>query len=184
MWRYIQEFFRYPITDWQQYLPVYLTLSPFRLFIAAVLFILLCLVVIKKFRWSKVPAVLIVFYFEIILMFTILGRIPFTVTSNWKWLFKTYIEFFLYNPVNTVRNIVFNIVLFIPYGFLLQRNLCWKKSAITTALTSLCIEIIQLAFGLGVFEICDLIHNCAGGIFGIAFAKIGSNIQNKKNTTQ
>lgn len=66
--------------------------------------------------------------------------------------------------------VVENVLLFIPYGFLLpwarvrQRNFFW--CLLTGALTSMGIECMQLITGRGYFQIDDILTNILGTILG------------------
>ena len=66
--------------------------------------------------------------------------------------------------------VVENVLLFIPYGFVLawadarQRN--FFRNLFTGALTSLAIECMQLVTGRGFFQIDDILTNILGTILG------------------
>ncbi len=66
--------------------------------------------------------------------------------------------------------VVENVLLFIPYGFVLawadprQRN--FFRNFITGALTSLAIESMQLITGRGFFQIDDILTNILGTVLG------------------
>ncbi len=66
--------------------------------------------------------------------------------------------------------VVENVLLFIPYGFVLawadarQRN--FFRNLLTGALTSLAIECMQLVTGRGFFQIDDILTNILGTILG------------------
>ena len=69
-----------------------------------------------------------------------------------------------------VRNIVGNVILFLPWGFLIPslfvrcRSL-WKVSLLTLFICVL-IESIQYIFILGVADVDDVIYNLGGAIMG------------------
>lgn len=73
-------------------------------------------------------------------------------------------------PFIIVINILGNIILFVPLGIYLQLLLrnkkVWKSSLIIFLTTSI-VELAQLIFGLGKFDIDDIILNCLGGLIGI-----------------
>ncbi len=81
-----------------------------------------------------------------------------------------------------------NILLFVPYGF--GFAWCRKKREVFLQgvclgfFTSLCIEILQLVTGRGVFQIDDIITNTVGCILGILtfqiLAKLLSKVAEKK----
>ena len=67
-----------------------------------------------------------------------------------------------------VRNIIGNVLLFIPYGFFSTMYTGNKKLRYATILVfvaSLCIEITQLSIGR-IFDIDDIILNVLGGLIG------------------
>ena len=72
------------------------------------------------------------------------------------------------------RSLVANILLFIPFGLTLPFGL--KRDPVRTTVLaaagfSVMIELIQLAFGLGLCEVDDVIFNTLGAAFGtLAFA--------------
>lgn len=88
-----------------------------------------------------------------------------------------------------LKNVVGNIMLFIPYGFLTSYFLNNKKLSIITILTiitSLTIETVQYYIGR-VFDIDDIILNVIGGIIGflifIGIDAIRNKIKIFKNDT-
>lgn len=88
-----------------------------------------------------------------------------------------------------MKNIVGNIMLFIPYGFIASYLLKNKKISTITILTiivSLTIETVQYYIGR-VFDIDDVILNLAGGIIGfliyVGIDAIRSKIKIFKNDT-
>lgn len=71
---------------------------------------------------------------------------------------------------------VLNVLLFVPWGFLVYRFLRkgnWLKGVILTTLigfsTSVMIEVIQYITGTGVFEYTDIVTNTAGAFCGAGF---------------
>ena len=70
--------------------------------------------------------------------------------------------------------VVENIILFIPFSFFLARVLDLKimtKSIGCNAISisivlSICIEVSQLFFKLGTFQISDILYNSLGGLLG------------------
>lgn len=67
-----------------------------------------------------------------------------------------------------IKNIIGNIIMFMPYGFMVGYYLKLKTpdfAVILTLIVSVCIETIQLVIGR-VFDIDDIILNLIGGIIG------------------
>ena len=69
-----------------------------------------------------------------------------------------------------IRNVLGNFILFYPMGVFLPclfRSVrTVKKSLLISLCTILSVEIVQLVFRLGIFDIDDLILNMAGWILG------------------
>jgi glycopeptide antibiotics resistance protein len=69
-----------------------------------------------------------------------------------------------------IRNVLGNFILFYPMGIFLPclfRSVrTVKKSLLISLCTILSVEIVQLVFRLGIFDIDDLILNMAGWILG------------------
>lgn len=88
--------------------------------------------------------------------------------------FKTIWHYMIsYNQLNLnvwFFNLFGNVIAFVPFGFLLpctnkKLNHIWKVIGITLLL-SLFIEIMQIVFRVGVFDIDDIILNVVGGTIG------------------
>ncbi len=80
-----------------------------------------------------------------------------------------------------IKNIIGNIVLFIPYGILATYFLRLKKVSyflLIVTITSLLIESTQLLIGR-IFDIDDIILNVVGGLSGYVIYKISSLLYDK-----
>lgn len=67
-----------------------------------------------------------------------------------------------------IKNVIGNIILFLPYGFFASFYLRPKKISLVTILTfiaSLTIELVQLSIGR-VFDVDDILLNTFGGMLG------------------
>lgn len=87
-------------------------------------------------------------------------------TSN----FIPFKEIFRYNIGSRlfVKNIIGNVLLFLPYGYFISYYLKNKKmlpSLVLTLAVSITIEVVQLNIGR-TFDIDDIILNAVGGILG------------------
>lgn len=85
-------------------------------------------------------------------------------------IFSGYINAWNKWSVSELQLILFNMLMFMPLGFLLP--LLWKKAerfwimlSVSLAIT-LFIEAGQLLTGRGIFELDDLLHNSIGSLFG------------------
>lgn len=80
-----------------------------------------------------------------------------------------------------IKNIVGNILLFLPYGYFAADYLKSKKMLLPCFLTfivSLTIELVQLNIGR-TFDVDDVILNTIGGILGYLLYRIIEKIKNK-----
>lgn len=103
--------------------------------------------------------------------------------------FIPFKEMFRYSvgSLKFIKNIIGNILLFVPFGFFSSYYLKAKKIStpfILTLITSLTIEIVQYYIGR-VFDIDDIILNVLGGVIGaliyIILDKIRDNLPNPFN---
>ena len=74
-----------------------------------------------------------------------------------------------------LRNIILNILLFIPFGYLLPSlfpRLRWWQVVLLGLAFSLCIELLQLITKLGYADVDDLINNTLGAVIGFLCFKL------------
>ena len=110
--------------------------------------------------------VLIALYILIILCVTLFSRRPME-TRIFRGLFWE-IEMGYWN------NIIQNILLFIPLGFLIGG----KRGIVAGALLSIGIELTQYIFRLGYCELDDVLNNTIGAAIGaLLFKKFGKRIE-------
>ncbi|GHU77620.1 hypothetical protein AGMMS49992_26140 [Clostridia bacterium] len=72
---------------------------------------------------------------------------------------------------NTLWELQFNIVVFLPFGFYFaaaKPELSPSKKVLATFFTSLILEVIQFVLSIGRSDVTDLLMNTFGGIVGIA----------------
>lgn len=95
-------------------------------------------------------------------------------------LFKEIRRFYIYREQlgmeAVLLNLVGNVAAFVPFGFMLpvviRRRKCLPDALLFSLLLSLCIEIIQLVFRVGSFDVDDLLLNTIGGILGYMIFRI------------
>ena len=85
--------------------------------------------------------------------------------------FESYYIAFAEGGIEVLLQIIINIVMFIPIGFLLP--CCFKLYEkyrcvlITAVIASVSIELLQLIFRIGLFETDDVINNVFGAMIGL-----------------
>ena len=124
------------------------------------------------------------FYLGVLFAITFLGRADVEGVSFIP--FTSYIEAWEKSSLIAWRNILINIVLFVPFGFLIP--LTFKKinsllqTSIFTVIFSFCIELLQVLSNRGIFEIDDVINNLVGSVVGYTILKlICKCVVNKEN---
>lgn len=115
-------------------------------------------------------------YVLIILGETVLFRRPFVGQHFEPHLFWSYKVWDVQN-----RQIIANILLFIPLGLLAGR--LWKWKGIVAGLgISVAIELLQLIGQRGLFEFDDILHNTLGTFIGVlTYMIVETVVKRKKN---
>lgn len=147
--------------------------------------ILLCICVIvsiilyKKGKIDKHGMVWLIalwIYFLFILYITVLGRYTFDGYRARVVLFESYRQLFATGNIFELKGIIYNIIMFIPFSFLVAELLKDKKpiffSICAGVLFTFLIEFLQFVSHTGTFEIDDIIHNTFGVIIGLTIWNI------------
>lgn len=74
-----------------------------------------------------------------------------------------------------LKNLLGNIVVFIPFGLYVQaliKKSSLAKNVIVVAVSSIAVELIQLALAVGALDIDDVILNTLGGLVGILLFRL------------
>lgn len=81
-----------------------------------------------------------------------------------------------------IINLFGNVVCFVPFGlfvpYIFSKRFSFIRVVTATFIFSLCIELLQLYFMIGIFDVDDLILNTLGGAIGYIIYKIVSLIRN------
>lgn len=108
-------------------------------------------------------------YFTTLFTVTILSRAPGSEVNTIDTIFQTWI--LQYDPkgsFNMQYDIIGNVLIFVPEGFLLSIKIRRKIIVILVCMfTSIFIEWIQYYTGCGMLEIADMVHNVCGGLLGV-----------------
>lgn len=154
-------------------------------FAVALIFIIVSKIKNKKAVSKKAFSLfMLVFYLTLLFDITVFSRAgehydPLSnVFGDWSILDTNFIIYVNFSPI-------INIIITIPLCFLVfnfikqffQKNLAIKKIILSSTLLcfalSLTIELIQLVFCLGTFQVSDLVYNTLGGVMGaIIFATV------------
>lgn len=125
----------------------------------------------KKFFWWLI----FMFYLFTIISVTLLQRM-----GGWNGeivsFFYSYKDAWISASETAWRNIILNIFMFVPLGFWLPVGkkgfrLFWKTYLIGFVLT-VGIEVLQLMFSRGIFEVADIFNNTLGTMIGYGVYKV------------
>ena len=91
-------------------------------------------------------------------------------TANFT-LFKTIRMYIDYSDrLNSFENLVGNVVVFIPFGFLLPYVIDWGRNFLVMLFHAFIfvvgIEVFQLFSAFGAFDVDDILLNCFGAVLG------------------
>ena len=127
----------------------------------------------KKFPWEKVILWLVFGGYLVIVLYATLMRMSGMRAQYNLHLFKAWREAWNNYSIKNIANVMLNIAMFVPFGFMLP--LLWKggrKWYVTVPSgfgLSLVIELTQLMVHRGVFDVDDLFTNTLGGTIGFFF---------------
>lgn len=128
--------------------------------------------IVKKYLKPAV-IVLLLIWLGIVLSLTVLGRKPYDGNHFQPELFWSYSAVQL-KKAWFVRQIICNVIAYMPFGFLfpflLKEKLSGWKLFVITIIAGLAIsfttESMQYLFRIGLFEFDDLFHNGLGIVIG------------------
>ena len=120
-------------------------------------------------------------YIAMILGGTLLNRTAGTQYET-EWIpFWSYWDTFVKGDKYLWRQMVYNVIIFVPWGILLPMMLKKERPEkgviYSAAIFSVAIELCQLLFRCGLFEFDDIFHNTLGAIVGFGLWKLGSKIR-------
>jgi len=82
-----------------------------------------------------------------------------------------------------LREMVANLVVFIPFGVLLGvelKQVSFGRKLALVCMFSLAVEAVQFAFSIGVTDISDVIANTSGGLVGLVLYDAAKKLFNNK----
>lgn len=160
--------------------------------IAIILFIIGYGLVYKKIMKGKRTinkSKLFLYCISICYMFVVIGATFLSRGINYGTinlhLLSSYRQAYNCMQISLFRNIVLNILLFVPLGFLLPfYSKKMQKFYITIPIgcfITLIIEILQFVTKIGIFEIDDILNNSIGVVIGYSSFMILKSIATKQN---
>ena len=142
----------------------------------------------KKLKVSKVVLWSIFFIYMIIVLGATIGDRTSGYESVNLHLFSSYKEAYNNFSLGEWRNIILNILMFVPIGFimplLLKKCENWYITYLVGFGITLFIEILQLISKRGIFEIDDIINNTLGCVIGYGIVMIFISLFKRKKVNQ
>lgn len=143
----------------------------------------------KEGKATKVQALslaAVFVYMFLVLASTVLSRSTRETYTYQLELFWSYRAWMAGSTI-ALWEIISNILMMMPYGFLLplaRGKKCAKMTILSGLGCSICIEILQLVLKRGLFEFDDMFHNTLGAALGYAvYRGITSQVKSKPNKT-
>lgn len=139
-------------------------------------------------KWHTIWLVLFVVYCVVLLGATFLSRGEYYTGAQIMPPFASYKEAWYQGKVSNIRNIVVNILLFVPLGFLLPLGIKRLRKFSATGslglLITIIIELLQIVTKRGIFEFDDILNNFLGTMIGYGIFTFAAWIwaKDKKNT--
>lgn len=150
------------------------------LFIIVLFTIRIIDIILNKKEWIFYKDLMyLIFILYMFLLFELVTSTDFESFSNNFIPFKEIMRY-KYTSNLFYKNVLGNVLLFIPFGYFVNNMLKNKKvvvSIIITLITSLSIEIIQMNIGRS-FDIDDIILNVCGGIIGYVIYRFKEKLKN------
>lgn len=119
----------------------------------------------------------------LVLLWLVLFKFSYDIVAVIETLHVRVLNLIPFNG-NSRREMLENMLVFIPFGLLLsvnfKRTLSWRKLAII-CIFSCTVEVIQYVLAIGRTDITDVITNTFGGLVGLALYEFGKKyIDNQK----
>lgn len=148
-----------------------------RIIISVIAFAVFCIVTVilyKRRRFDRaqcVAAILLSLYIVVLLYYTVVGRYSHEEYDYQIHIFYSYRFLLEQFDFQNVRQLVINLLMLVPVGFLLsvivKRKGKYAIVLVLCLLLTLFIESMQLWMKCGSFEIDDIINNMIGAIIGV-----------------
>ena len=148
-----------------------------RIIISAIAFAVFCMVTVilyKCRRFDKaqsIAAILLSMYIVVLLYFTVVGRYSHEEYAYKIHFFYSYRFLLEQFGFQSIRQVVINIAMLVPVGFLLSVIIKGKGKYVIVLvlclLLTVFIESMQLLTKCGSFEVDDIINNMIGAVIGI-----------------
>ena len=165
-----------------------------RIVLSVLLLIALCILSVVLYRAGKydkrqlIVSIVLSVYVVILLYFTVFGRYSHPEYAYQIHIYKSYKHLLEQFDWQSIRQIIINIAMMIPVGFLLPVLIKNKYKYLLTLISALIlilfIESMQLVMQCGTFEVDDVVNNLLGTAIGLMLYKIFSTIYHKSKSQE
>ena len=150
----------------------------------------LCVLFVLLFKHKKINVIQLVAslvfsaYVVFVLYYTVLGRYSQEEYTFQIYIYKSYKYLIEDFGPHSLRQVVMNIIMLIPFGFLMPIFINAKRKYLITLLSAMAfilfIESMQLIMQCGTFEIDDVFNNFIGAVLGMLFYMLLNRIINDR----
>lgn len=167
----------------------YLILGIILVFLISIVYLLIFKIIKKNSRKPSkrkfILSAIFICYMVVVLGATMFSRFGYGQGVASFHLFYSYKEAWNSFSKTEWRNIILNICMFMPLGFLLpllsDKFKSWWKTYLAGFVTTLSIELLQLITHRGIFELDDILNNLWGAMIGYGLIIIVLDIFAKKD---
>lgn len=161
-----------------------------RIIISIMLLAALCVLFVLLFKLKKINVIQLVAslifsaYVVFVLYYTVLGRYSQEEYTFQIYIYKSYKYLIEDFGTHSLRQVILNIIMLIPFGFLMPIMIKAKRKYLITLLSALAfimfIESMQLIMQCGTFEVDDILNNFIGAVLGMLFYMLLNRIINDR----
>ena len=165
-----------------------------RIVLSLLLLIALCILSVVLYRSGKynksqlTAAIILSAYVVVLLYLTIFGRYSHPEYTYQIHIYKSYKHLLEQFDWQSIRQIIINIAMMFPFGFLLPVLMKNKHKFLMTLLLALLliffIEIMQMVMQCGTFEVDDVVNNLLGTAIGLLLYRLISAVYHKRKSQE
>lgn len=162
--------------------------------LSVLIFLALCVLIVLLYKCHKIDklqrnaSIILSLYVVILLYFTVIGRYSHEEYENRVYFYYSYRRLIEHYDSQSMRQILMNIAMLVPVGFLMPMTFNCKGKYLKTIRISLLliivIELLQMLTKTGSCEVDDMINNFIGVILGMGLYAIINRLFMKKRLSK
>lgn len=148
-----------------------------RVILSALIFVALCVTTVLLYKSKKIDklqrnaAIILSLYVVVLLYFTVIGRYSHEEYENRIYYYYSYRRLIEHYDSQSMRQILLNIAMLVPVGFMLpiafNRKGSYLKAIGLSLLLIIVIVLLQMLTKTGSCEVDDIINNLIGALLGM-----------------